>query len=97
MGDIVKAGADLKAVNATVTIVDADEPQARYQIELLRGVVGGDEAAVVAKRELVGDGSVRFERVHYRGGRSYYLLRIAQGNGRGPKDMTWTAPVWIEP
>ena len=98
MGDIVKAGADLKAVNATVTIEDGDEPQAHYKIELLRGVVGGgDDTAVVTQRELVGDGSVRFENVRYRGGRSYYLVRIAQSSGRGPKDMTWTAPVWIEP
>lgn len=97
MGDVVKTDGSTRTVTATVRVADDDEPQASYQIELRRGVVGGEAAAVVAQRELAGDGSVRFEGVRYRGGRSYYLVRIAQSSGHGPKDMVWTAPVWIEP
>jgi hypothetical protein len=97
LGDVVKTNGSPTTVSATVRIADDDEPQARYLVDLLRGVVGGEVAAVVARQELVGDGNVQFNNVRYRGGRSYYLVRIAQGSGRGPKDMTWTAPVWLEP
>ncbi len=97
MGDIVKTDGSTATVSAVITINDGDEPEADYLVELLYGSIGGSEPVkTAANKSLIGNGTVKFENIKYDGKQEYYLARITQKMKKKPKDMAWTAPVWME-
>lgn len=80
-------------VRASLTLKDADEPDARYQIRWLvdRDGPGGEEATVVHETEgAAGEAHTDLDLPH---APSYLLVHVVQ---LGDEDSAWTAPIWID-
>ncbi len=100
-GDIVAAPAAGSPLELDVSIVDDDEPDARYKIEVLSDRPGdGAIAKVAARFQLQGDRRtpVRLPDLSFGRPGEYVLLRVTQTNAPGgaTTDRAWTAPVWFE-
>lgn len=97
MGDRVAAPAVGSDIDLTVSISDADEPQASYRVEVYSDVPGGDPAKSPADATTV-NGNVQdfhLEPVQYRKPEQYVLLKVVQVSEDGANDRAWTAPVWF--
>lgn len=82
----------------SLTINDPNEGMAEYEIEVFSDQVGGDEDAGVVLRETVsGNGSHSISGLTYGGGQQYVFLKITQlADDVDGHDRAWTAPVWFE-
>lgn len=100
IGDIVTAVPPLgSALDVRLTLHDPDEPNARYQVQVLSDRrPGGAPASVVKTITFQGDTQDRaILGVNFRGSGQYLLLAIRQTNASGTtSDRVWTAPVWFE-
>ena len=106
MGDVTDPPAIGEELPLTVQIVDEDEPDAVYVIDVYKDVVGGKPASwPVETFEIVGDQRKPFalEGIRLEALGEYVFLRITQfteGVGDDEEhpmdDRVWTAPIWFE-
>lgn len=107
-GDVVPAPQAGSTLPLTVEIRDPDEPNARYRIDVLSDVPGGDRARRPAESFRVeGDtpGRLPLDGVLFQGPGQFVLLRIIQTSPPSSdgdeeheetEDRSWTAPIWYE-
>lgn len=104
-GDVVTAPATGTELPLSVDISDADpaESTARYEIEVLADMPGGDRARRVDTFTLNGNGTRILDGIRLQGPGQFVLLRITQANAnqgdaehREQEDRVWTAPIWFE-
>lgn len=107
-GDIAEAPAVGTTLPLSVEIRDPDEPSARYRVDVLSDVPGGDRARRPAESYRVEGntaGRLVLDGVPFQGPGQFVLLRIIQtgsasNNGddehEETEDRTWTAPIWFE-
>jgi hypothetical protein len=87
----------------TVSVHDAEEPNAQYKLELFKGLVGGmpltSKSDPEEKVENVRDG----EGKTFKAGsveNSFWFVKVTQSktpdDPNGTEDNAWTAPIWIE-
>lgn len=103
-GDITNPppiGADL---DLTVQIVDDDEPDAAYRIDVFKDVAGGKPvSSPVESYEVIGNQTAPLvlEGIRFEAPGEYVLLRITQygreDDEHAEDDRLWTAPIWFEP
>lgn len=103
-GDITDPPAVGDELNLTVQIVDDDEPDAAYRIDLFKDVAGGKPVSSPAESyELIGDQTTPLvlEGIRLEALGEYILLRITQygreDDEHAEDDQLWTAPIWFEP
>ena len=100
-GDVIET---LPASNAELRIehflVDKDEPDAAYRIEVYSDRVGGGAAKVVERVRTDGNNTLqqlkRIEDVPFLGERQYVFFKVIQLDEHGEHGRAWTAPVWFE-
>lgn len=98
-GDIVPASTPPGEVKIEYEIADADEPYARYDIDVFTGTIGGPDAAIA--KTVKYEGTTKpgqpeiINGVTLDGAKSYVYLRFTQRAGDQP-DRAWVAPVWFE-
>lgn len=102
-GDIVPPPALGSELPLTVQIVDDDEPDAAYRVDVFKDVAGGKPAsAPVESFEVSGNQAqpVPLEGVRYEAEGEYVLLRVTQIGEEDDEhpidDRVWTAPIWFE-
>jgi hypothetical protein len=96
MGDVIRTQQPLD-LSINVEIVDPDEPNANYTLELYRDEVGGDVIQdPVDQKELEGDGTVNFDGQRYESGTIFFFIKVSQRGANGQEEFAWTAPIWIE-
>lgn len=107
-GDIVPAPAAGTTLPLTVEIRDPDEPNARYRVDVLSDLPGGDRARRLAESyRLEGDtqGRLVLDGVPFQAPGQFVLLRIIQTSAppsegddehEETEDRVWTAPIWFE-
>ena len=103
-GDIVAPPAVGDELPLTVEIVDDDEPNAAYRIDVFKDVAGGPPASrPVESFEVTGNQGqpLALEGVRFEQAGDYVLLRITQLGEEDDEhlidDQLWTAPIWFEP
>jgi hypothetical protein len=100
-GDIVTPPAVGTAFNIQYSIVDEDEPDANYEIEVFSDEPGGDVATVIETVTAHGNnppGQLKpIEDVHFSGEHQYLFFKITQTDEDENSAHAWTAPVWFEP
>lgn len=103
-GDIADPPPIGEELDLTVQIVDDDEPDAAYRIDVFKDVVGGKPvSAPIESYEVTGDQSVPLvlEGIRLEALGEYVLLRITQygreDDEHAEDDVLWTAPIWFEP
>jgi hypothetical protein len=80
------------------SIVDYDEPEIVYDIQVISGASRGGGAHESETIEVQGDTPAgRIDDVRYGGGNESALLRDRQFRQDWSEDFAWTAPVWFEP
>ena len=89
------------ALDVTLTIRDADEPDATYSVTVYSDAgPGGPAADSVASFPLRGDSPARrpyrLDGVQFQGTGSYLYLRVTQTGPDARTDRAWLAPVWFE-
>ena len=94
-------GAEL---DLTVQIVDDDEPEASYRIDVFKDLAGGKPASSpVESYEVNGNQTtpLDLEGIRLDAFGEYVLLRITQygreDDEHAEDDRVWTAPIWFEP
>lgn len=107
-GDIAGAPMPGTILPLTVEIRDPDEPDARYRVDVLSDLPGGDRARRPADSFRVEgntQGRLTLDGIPFQGPGQFVLLRIIQtsappGDGdeehEETEDRTWTAPIWFE-
>lgn len=89
----------------SVSVHDADEPNARYRIDVFKDAPGGKSAsAPVDSFEIIGNTTSPFELdgIRYENNGEYVLLRITQfgvedeDQEHAEDDKSWTAPIWFD-
>ena len=96
MGDVIRTPQPLD-LSINVEIVDPDEPNATYTLELYRDEVGGDVIQdPIDQKELEGDGTVNFDGQRYESGTIFFFIKVSQRGTGGQEEFAWTAPIWIE-
>lgn len=101
MGDVIAPPAVGSPLSITLTIHDADEPNAAYRVEVFTDAgPGGPEAQRVETFNLQGDSPAgqpyALDGITFQGTGEYLLLKVSQIPEDGPADRAWTAPVWFE-
>lgn len=99
-GDVIPALASPSEAKITYSIRDSDEPNAKYEIQVWRGTVGGPLARLVSA-VTVSQGSGSIEDVALSGNSEFFFFKIIQSNGAendedDQEDEAWTSPVWFE-
>ena len=107
-GDVLPLPQLNSSLNIQYRIEDANEPQARYRIDVFSGEVGQQPATVIDSVADQGNTPASqfktLEDVQFSGGGQYVYFRITQtpadddnegGVGAGRVDRSWTAPVWF--
>ena len=78
-------------------IVDTDEPNADYAIQVFRDAVGGPTAQMVTSVSTdAGGGSGVIEDIAISNSPQYIFFKIVQFNEDGDEEYVWTAPVWFQ-
>jgi hypothetical protein len=105
-GDIVSPTTPGTALPLTVEIVDPDEPNARYRVDVLTDHPGGDRARRPINSIILNGntpGRAPLEGIPADGPGQFVLLKITQSSAeRGDEeheeqeDRLWTAPIWYE-
>lgn len=103
-GDIATPPAIGAELDLTVQIVDDDEPDASYRIDLFKDVAGGKPiSSPMESYEVSGNQTVPLvlEGIRLEALGEYVLLRITQygreDDEHAEDDRLWTAPIWFEP
>lgn len=103
-GDVVDPPPPGTELPLTVEIVDDDEPNASYRIDVFKDVAGGKPASAPAETfEVTGNQTtpLPLEGVRLEQAGEYVLLRITQIGEEDDEhridDQAWTAPIWFEP
>ena len=103
-GDIVDPPAVGSDLPLTVQIVDDDEKNASYRIDVFKDIAGGKPASSpVETFEVIGDQvqPLALEGIRFEQPGEYVLLRITQLGEEDDEhridDQVWTAPIWFEP
>lgn len=82
------------------TLVDDDEHDASYEIQVWSGKIGAGPAQMVdavSTNEVPLSGQPGLiEDIKYTGGAQYIFFKILQLQEDGNPNMVWTAPVWFE-
>lgn len=98
-GDIVSPVPAASEASITYSIVDPDEPDAQYEIQVWRGTVGGDRAKMVSAVTVSG-GTGTIEDIALSGAPEFFYFKIIQSDTDSDEDdqddESWTAPVWFE-
>lgn len=107
MGDVTDPPAIGQELPLTIQIVDADEPDASYVIDVYKDVAGGPPPSrPIESFELTGNRPDPFplEGVRLEALGEYVFLRITQFSDELQEDeehpdddVAWTAPIWFEP
>lgn len=99
-GDVVAPPPAGSALNITYSLVDADEPEASYKIEVFSGMPGGGRAtaieAVTTEGNNAPDHPKSIEDVAFTEEHQYVFFKIRQRGEDDNADHVWTAPVWFE-
>jgi hypothetical protein len=99
-GDIVSPPPEGSELNIQYSIVDEDEADANYKIEVFSDEPGGDVATVVETITDHGNSPPEnlklIEDVHFTGEHQYLFFKITQTDEDENSDRAWTAPVWLE-
>lgn len=103
-GDIANPPVIGAELDLTVQIVDDDEPDASYRIDVFKDLVGGKPVSSPAESyEVTGDQAepLVLEGIRLEALGEYVLLRITQygreDDEHAEDDVLWTAPIWFEP
>src|SRR5688500_1599945 len=100
-GNIVKtpppAGTKL---TITYSLVDDDESDAEYEIEVFSDTIGGeDRATVIAQHAQTGNTADNtpgtIQDIEYTGGEQYFYVRVQQSDEDENKSRLWTSPIWF--
>ncbi len=98
-GDVIPSRVPLGAVKVEFEIADADEPYARYDIDVFGGTIGGPEATIVKSIKHEGstapDKPAAIDGLSLEKNGQFLFLRFTQRAGDQP-DRAWTAPVWLD-
>lgn len=107
MGDVVDPPAIGSELPLTIQILDEDEPDAGYVVDVFRDAAGGPPASRPVERfEITGNQPTPFalEGVRLEAVGEYVFLRITQFGDEAADDdehpdddVVWTAPIWFEP
>lgn len=100
-GDRITAPDNGSELQIEISLVDDDEPDAGYEIEVFSDLIGG---ADVAKKvdTFKAEGNTKpgevysLDGVRYTGGRQYVFFKIIQYQEDGDPDIAWTAPAWFD-
>jgi len=100
-GDILDPPSAGSELAIKYSIVDEDEPDANYKIEVFSDdKPGGDIASAVESVTTQGnnppDQLKSIEDVHFTGEHQYVFFKITQASEDEDSDRAWTAPVWFE-
>lgn len=102
-GDIVSLPRLGSELPITLQLVDDDEPNAAYRIDVFKDIAGGKAAsAPIETFEVAGNQPqpVPLEGVRFEAEGEYVLLRITQLGEEDDEhpidDRVWTAPIWFE-
>jgi arabinogalactan endo-1,4-beta-galactosidase len=90
-GDVLKTPGPLAI---QYELADADETDASYTLDALKGQVGGALPAVVKSLPLTALGGT-LDGVTLDAPGEFVLFRVTQSSSHG-QDRVWTAPVWLE-
>lgn len=101
-GDEVLAPPVSSILAIELVVSDPDEPNASYNIEVLRGTVGGAMSDIVETFVIDGDdndpGAIwTIDNIQYTGGHQFFYFKLTQHDEDGHEDNVWTAPVWFNP
>lgn len=103
MGDVVAAPAQDEELALTVEIVDPDEPNARYHVEVFRDRPGGPtERKPIQSYDFTGDthGPKPLDGVFFQTPGDYIFLKVTQrsvsADDEIDRDRLWTAPIWFD-
>lgn len=103
-GDVVAPPAVGSELPLTVQIVDDDEPDASYRIDVYKDIAGGKPASAAVETFEVTGNQVQplvLEGIQFTGDGEFVLLRITQFGQEDDEhqidDRVWTAPIWYEP
>jgi len=100
-GDIIAPPATDQELDIKFSIVDEDEPDADYEVEVFSDdKPDGGESKVIetvtAKGNNSTDNWISIEDVPFTGEHQYLFFKITQSDEDDEKDHVWTAPVWFE-
>lgn len=99
-GDVVTPPAAGSALNINYSIVDGDEPDANYKIEVFSGTPGAGNATAIEAVTTEGNNSPdhpkSIEDVPFTEEHQYVFFKVTQTNEDDDEDRAWTAPVWFE-
>ena len=102
-GDKVAPPAPDSDLRIEYQIIDDDEPNATYRIDVFSGTVGAEMPTVINSIDDDAGNSQpntfrTIEDVKYTGGQQYFYFRVRQGEDEsgGTVDRAWTAPVWFD-
>jgi hypothetical protein len=100
-GDVIPPPATNQQLDIKFSIVDEDEPEADYEIEVFSDNKPGEEESkvietVTTKGNNSTDNWISIEDVPFTGEHQYLFFKITQSNEDEEKDHVWTAPVWFE-
>ncbi|UCF44137.1 MAG: CehA/McbA family metallohydrolase [Planctomycetota bacterium] len=100
-GDRIEAPPPGTELTIEFTIMDDDEPEAIYDIEVYSGEIGGAIAESTETYTVEGNTEANseytIEDIHYNGGFQYIFFKVTQPAEHGHSDRVWTAPIWLEP
>jgi len=103
-GDVTEPPSLGAELDLTVQIVDDDEPDASYRIDVFKDLAGGKAASSpVESYEVAGNQTtpLDLEGIRLDAFGEYVLLRITQygreDDEHAEDDRVWTAPIWFEP
>lgn len=103
-GDITDPPSIGEELDLNVQIVDDDEPDASYRIDVFKDLAGGKPvSSPVESYEVTGNQTVPLilEGIRLEALGEYVLLRITQfgreDDEHAEDDVLWTAPIWFEP
>lgn len=99
-GDVVAPPPTQSALNITYSIVDADEPDANYKIEVFSSIPGDGRATAIAAVTTQSNNSPdqlkSIEDISFTQEHQYIFFKITQTDEDDNADRVWTAPVWFE-
>jgi hypothetical protein len=99
-GDIISPPAAGSELNIQYSIVDEDEPDADYEIQVYSDTPGNALAEEIEKVTDHGNSSPdhlkSIEGVRFANEHQYLFFKITQTNEDEDSDRAWTAPVWFE-
>lgn len=88
-----------------IRIHDADEPNAKYLVEIFGGDIKPELStnatnwkqrdALLENKQLTGNGTYSIKNIFATDKPSFYYAKITQQNADGGSNRAWTAPIWV--